>query len=158
MLQVNGESHLVSAPPATSLLEVLRDHIGLTGTKEACGRGECGTCTVLLNGQSILSCIATFDDIAGPISTIEGVADANSDLRAAFADFGAFQCGYCTPGQIVRAVALLNEQWPDDVQAIEAFVRHAMSGNICRCTGYVGIVDAIIHTARMRGKIRTQSP
>jgi carbon-monoxide dehydrogenase small subunit/xanthine dehydrogenase YagT iron-sulfur-binding subunit len=90
------------------------------------------------------------DTIRGPVMTIEGLSASVSDLRQAFADFGAFQCGFCTPGQIVRAAALLDEEWPDDPAALEHFVRHRMSGNICRCTGYAGIVDAILHVRARR--------
>ena len=132
------------------LLDALRDALGLTGTKEACGRGECGACTVLLDGRPILACVALVDDTVGEVTTIEGLADSCRDLREAFADHGAFQCGYCTPGQIVRASALLAEPLPVDAAAREAHVRHAMSGNICRCTGYTGIVDAVLSTAARR--------
>jgi len=124
----------------------------LTGTKEACGRGECGACTVLVNGRPVLSCITLVETVIGPVETIEGLAEANTDLREAFADCGGFQCGFCTPGQVVRASALLKEEWPQSADAKESFVRHRMSGNICRCTGYTGIVDAVLRTAEARGK------
>jgi aerobic-type carbon monoxide dehydrogenase small subunit (CoxS/CutS family) len=153
-LRVNGASRAVSVPPATPLLTVLRDELGLTGAKEPCGRGECGGCTVLIDGRPILSCLEIVDEANGCIVTIEGLAETFTDLREAFADHGAFQCGYCTSGQIVRAAALLDEEWPTKAESIEQFVRHAISGNICRCTGYCGIVDAIIHVAEARGKIR----
>lgn len=149
-LNINGTVRSLTLPAGTPLLDALRDTLGLTGSKEACGRGECGACTVLLDGRPILSCLALVDDTRGAVQTIEALAEANADLRQAFADCGAFQCGFCTPGQIVRAAALLREPWPDDPAAREAFVRHRMSGNICRCTGYTGIVDAIMRTAAAR--------
>lgn len=151
-LQINGSARDIAAAPGTPLLQVLRDGLGLTGTKDGCGRGECGACTVLLDGKPILSCLALVDDMFGAITTIEGLADELADLRGAFADFGAFQCGFCTPGQIVRAAALLAEAWPERSAEVEAFVRRRMSGNICRCTGYTGIVDAILHVRAARAK------
>jgi aerobic-type carbon monoxide dehydrogenase small subunit (CoxS/CutS family) len=152
-LKVNGQEAAVDVPPATSLLRALRDELGLRGTKESCGRGECGACTVLVDDVAVLSCVLLVEEACGEISTIEQISDLNRDLREAFADCGAFQCGFCTPGQITRAAALLQEQWPTESEAVEPFVRRAMSGNVCRCTGYTGIVDAIIATAKSRGKI-----
>jgi aerobic-type carbon monoxide dehydrogenase small subunit (CoxS/CutS family) len=149
-LVVNGNPVDIVAPPGTRLLDVLRDMLGLTGAKEACGRGECGACTVLISGRPVASCIQLADTVEGAVTTIEGLADAFADLRQAFADHGAFQCGFCTPGQIVRAAALLDEEWPLSSAEREAFVRHRMSGNICRCTGYSGIVDAILQVAAVR--------
>lgn len=153
-LNVNGVMQEIDIPPGTSLLEVLRDKLHLTGAKEACGRGECGACTVWLDGNPILSCLALVDTIEGEITTIEGLCQDFADLREAFADYGGFQCGFCTPGQIMRAAALLKQKWPADPTTWEAFIRHAMSGNVCRCTGYGGIVDAVLHTrnARDRGR------
>src|SRR5580692_3811834 len=126
------------------LIDILRGPLGLTGTKESCGRGECGACTVLIDGRPVVSCLVYAETVSGAITTIEGLAEDNTDLREAFADCGAFQCGFCTPGQIVRASALLKEKWPET--DIEKFVRHRLSGNICRCTGYGGIVDAVMKT------------
>jgi len=146
-LQVNGTNREFAVPPGTRLLDVLRDTLGLTGAKEACGRGECGACTVLVDGRPIVSCLAIVESISGPVTTVEGLGPDSDGLRQAFADCGAFQCGFCTPGQIVRAAALLREKWPSDPAAIERFVRHGMSGNICRCTGYSGIVAAVIRAA-----------
>jgi aerobic-type carbon monoxide dehydrogenase small subunit (CoxS/CutS family) len=146
-LKVNGRLVDVPARAGMRLLDFLRDTLGLTGTKEACGRGECGACTVLMDGRPILSCIALTETAVGEISTIEGLAGECVALRQAFADHGSFQCGFCTPGQIVRAAALLREPWPDNPSEHEAFVRRRMSGNICRCTGYTGIVDAILSVA-----------
>jgi aerobic-type carbon monoxide dehydrogenase small subunit (CoxS/CutS family) len=153
-LKVNGVMQELTAAPGTPLLQVLRDNLGLTGTKEACSRGECGACTVLLDGKPILSCIALVDDTQGDITTIEALADEFADLRAAFADCAGFQCGFCTPGQIVRAAALLREDWPVSPETADAFVRQRMSGNICRCTGYGGIVDAVLRTKLARGTSR----
>lgn len=150
---VNGAAREIAVAPGTPLLEVLRDTLGLTGTKEACGRGECGACTVLIDGQPVMSCMSLIEDVRGPVTTIEGIAEDHLDLRVAFADCGAFQCGFCTPGQIVRAAALLREPWPENAGDVEAFVHTAMSGNICRCTGYTGIVDAVMRTGANRGKL-----
>lgn len=137
---VNGEQvHEVSFAPDERLLDVLRGRLGLTGTKEACGRGECGACTVLVGGRPVLSCITLAGRVQDRVETIEGLAEEARGLRAAFADRGAFQCGFCTPGQIVRGVSLLREGLP--TRDLE--LRHALAGNICRCTGYVGIVQAL---------------
>jgi aerobic-type carbon monoxide dehydrogenase small subunit (CoxS/CutS family) len=149
-LIINGRRVDVAVPPGTRLLDLLRDTLRLTGTKEACGRGECGACTVLVDGRAIASCLALVDTTDGAVTTIEGLAVAFADLRQAFADHGAFQCGFCTPGQIVRAAALFAEDWPAAPDEREAFIRHRMSGNICRCTGYTGIVDAILAVADAR--------
>src|ERR1700710_3037237 len=135
-LQVNGASREFTAPPGTRLLDVLRATRGLPGAKEACGRGECGACTVRVDGRPIASCLAIVESVFGEVTTVEGLGAECDALRQGFADNGAFQCGFCTPGQIVRAAALLREEWPEDPASAEAFVRHAMSGNICRCTGY----------------------
>jgi aerobic-type carbon monoxide dehydrogenase small subunit (CoxS/CutS family) len=124
------------------LLDVLRERLGLTGTKEACGRGECGACTVLVDGRTVLSCIMLAWRIDGHVQTIEGLAEEAGDLRENFAATSAFQCGFCTPGQIVRGLALLREGLP----ATDDELRAAISGNICRCTGYQGIVEALRRT------------
>lgn len=137
-------------PPGVRLIDILRGQLGLTGTKESCGRGECGACTVLIDGRPVVSCLVYAETVRGAVTTIESLAEANTDLREAFADCGAFQCGFCTPGQIVRAAALLGEKWPVDPATREKFVRHRMSGNICRCTGYTGIVEAVLKTAAVR--------
>ena len=149
-LIVNGAAVEIDAAPGARLLDVLRDRLGLTGTKEACGRGECGACTVLVDGRPVMSCLALLATVRGSVTTIEGLAQDNTDLREAFADCGAFQCGFCTPGQIVRAAALLGEDWPASAEARERFVRQRLSGNICRCTGYAGIVEAVLRTAARR--------
>jgi aerobic-type carbon monoxide dehydrogenase small subunit (CoxS/CutS family) len=130
--------------PGERLLDVLRDRLGLKGTKEGCARGECGACTVLVDGRPALSCIMLASRVTGHVETIEGVAEEANSLRAAFADRGAFQCGFCTPGQVVRGVSLLRGGLPAD----DAALRRAMSGNVCRCTGYVGIIAALREAAR----------
>jgi aerobic-type carbon monoxide dehydrogenase small subunit (CoxS/CutS family) len=150
-LIVNGATVDVRMPPGVRLIDVLREQLGLTGTKESCGRGECGACTVLIDGRPVVACLVYAETVSGAVTTIEGLAADNTDLREAFADCGAFQCGFCTPGQIVRASALLREKWPDTDGAREKFVRHRLSGNLCRCTGYSGIVDAVLKTAAARG-------
>ncbi|CAN5612847.1 (2Fe-2S)-binding protein [soil metagenome] len=138
-IQVNGSAHPLDVDPGERLLDTLRDRLGLTGTKEACGRGECGACTVLIDGRPVVSCLVLTARTRGAVETVEGVADEALQLRAAFADLGGFQCGFCTPGQIVRGVGLLREGLPPGEEAL----RRAMSGNICRCTGYVGIIGAL---------------
>jgi aerobic-type carbon monoxide dehydrogenase small subunit (CoxS/CutS family) len=130
-------------PADLRLLDYLRDQCGLVGTKESCGRGECGACTVLVDGKAILSCITLASRVQGRVETIEGVAEESAELRESFARHGAFQCGFCTPGQIVRATAILRGGCPDtDVE-----LRKAMNGNVCRCTGYNGIIAAIREVA-----------
>ena len=151
-LRVNGREVDVEVAPGDSLLDVVRDRLRLTGAKEACGRGECGACTVLVDGTPVMACVTLAMLVRGEVTTIEGLADEARDLREAFADAGAFQCGFCTPGQIVRASALLK----DGGALNERVVREQMSGNICRCTGYTQIVDAVLTTARRRA-VRRQS-
>lgn len=128
-----------SLSPHERLLDVVRDRFGLTGTKEACGRGECGACTVLVDGVPVLACITLAARVTGDVTTVEGLAEEATPLRAAFADCGAFQCGFCTPGQIVRGTALLRAGLPES----DPELRREMSGNVCRCTGYAGIIDAL---------------
>jgi aerobic-type carbon monoxide dehydrogenase small subunit (CoxS/CutS family) len=137
-LTVNGRPIEMGVEPNDRLLDVLRDRLGLLGTKEACGRGECGACTVLVRGRPVMSCLVLAARVDS-VETIEGLREEARALREAFADTGAFQCGFCTPGQIVRGVALLREGLPADEQTL----RREISGNICRCTGYSGIVRAL---------------
>lgn len=146
-IEVNGEVRDLELDPGERLLDVLRDRLGLLGSKEGCGRGECGACTVLIDGRPVLSCITLASRVRGSVETIEGVAEEAGALREAFADHGAFQCGFCTPGQIVRGVSLLREGLPED----EGSVRRLMSGNVCRCTGYLGIVQALRQAGRRSG-------
>ena len=141
-LFVNGERREVTAEPQTTLLEVLRDQLGLTGAKEGCGTGECGSCTVLVNGNPILSCLALAVDCRDvKIVTIEGLAEGGclTHLQQAFLDRGAVQCGFCTAGMILSATALLAEN-PDPS---EGEVKKALEGNLCRCTGYNKIIEAV---------------
>jgi len=145
-LRVNGRACEVEIRPGDTLLRVLRNRLGLTGSKEACSRGECGACTVLLDGVPIVACMQLAVLVRAEVTTIEGLTEEARDLREAFADRGAFQCGFCTPGQIVRASALVREPGPPD----ERTVRLQMSGNVCRCTGYTQIVDAVLDVWRRR--------
>lgn len=146
-LRINGQEHDVGVPALTPLLTVLRDHFGHKGAKKACGRGECGACTVLVGGQPVLSCLTLSGRVRGDVLTVEGLGPEWAGLRQSFADHGGFQCGYCTAGQIMRAVALLQEGLPADADGARQKIRYAMSGNICRCTGYNGIVDAVLQYA-----------
>jgi len=148
---VNGKPYEVIIEPRTLLIDVLRDKLGLKGTKYACGTGDCGACTVLVDGKPVLSCltlaVAAKDK---SILTIEGMADGTTlhPIQQAFIDHGAVQCGFCTPGMILGAKALLDEN-PNPTQDE---VKTALAGNLCRCTGYVKIVDAVLAAAEtMRG-------
>lgn len=136
-IAVNGELLAGSQPPDGTLLGFLRDR-GLTGAKEACGRGECGACTVLVEGDLRLACVTLSATVTGPVTTVEGSDAAGAAVREAFADHAAFQCGYCTPGHVVTAGALIAAGVADREQ-----LRRRISGNICRCTGYSQILDAI---------------
>ena len=141
-LTVNGESRTVAFPVHHTLLEVLREELGLTGTKHGCELGECGTCTVLVDGQPVLSCLALAAEMEGrAIATVEGLQQGNTlhPLQAAFADLGAAQCGYCTPGILMTAKALLAE----NPRPERAEIRAALAGNLCRCTGYIKILEAV---------------
>jgi carbon-monoxide dehydrogenase small subunit len=144
---VNGEQHELSVPSHHTLLQVLRERLVLTGTKNGCEAGECGACTVLLNGEPVNSCMVLAPEADGAeIVTIEGLADGIQldPLQQAFLDAGATQCGYCTPGILINARALLNRN-PDPS---ETEIREALVGNLCRCTGYLRIVEAILAAAR----------
>ncbi|MEE8138730.1 MAG: (2Fe-2S)-binding protein [Thermoanaerobaculia bacterium] len=141
-LRVNGERRVVAFPSHHTLLEVLREECALTGTKHGCELGECGTCTVLLDGKPVLSCLVLAAELAGrEIETVEGLQQGNRlhPLQAAFADLGAAQCGYCTPGILMAAKALLAE----NARPSESEIREALSGNLCRCTGYHKILQAV---------------
>jgi aerobic-type carbon monoxide dehydrogenase small subunit (CoxS/CutS family) len=138
-LRVNGRDVEVEVAPGDTLLRVLRERLHLTGAKEACGRGECGACTVLVDGTPIMSCVMLATLVRGEVTTIEGLAEVSRGLRESFADAGAFQCGFCTPGQIVSAAALVGANPSPSRDEI----RHAMSGNICRCGTYPKIEEAI---------------
>jgi len=141
-LTVNGEQYDLALEPQVTLLEALRDHLGLTGTKEGCGTGECGSCTVLMDDKPILSCLTLAADCRGSqIVTIEGLAQGGklTPVQEAFLEKGAVQCGFCTPGMVLSVTALLDE----NPQPSEQELKKALEGNLCRCTGYNKIVEAV---------------
>lgn len=146
LVEVNGDGHAVSSKDGRTLLDYLRNQLHLTGAKPGCERGECGACTVLVGGRPRPSCLVLVSSVGGPITTIEGLAHEIEDLRSAFADAGAFQCGYCTPGQLVSAEGYLRSGGASSDHEIRA----AMQGNICRCTGYTQIVTAVRQVAEQR--------
>jgi xanthine dehydrogenase YagT iron-sulfur-binding subunit len=153
-LKVNGEAKQLDVAPWTTLLDALREHLNLTGTKKGCDHGQCGACTVLVDGRRINSCLtlAIMKD-GSEVTTVEGIAegDALHPLQQAFIEYDAFQCGYCTPGQICSAVGMMTEGRARTVDDI----RELMSGNICRCGAYPNIVAAlehVMHANRMREK------
>jgi len=152
-LTVNGKSYRVDVDPRERLLDLLRNEFRLTGAKEGCGEGECGACTVIMDGDAVNSCtILAFQARGSSILTIEGLAveDELSILQSSFIRNGAIQCGYCTPGMIMSAKALLMKT-PNPT---DAEIRAAIAGNICRCTGYVNIVKAIQDAARQQTERR----
>ncbi|GMU65189.1 MAG: carbon-monoxide dehydrogenase small subunit [Acidobacteriota bacterium] len=141
-LKVNGEERTVAFPVHHTLLEVLREELALTGTKHGCELGECGTCTVLVDGRPILSCLALAAEMEGrAIETVEGLTRGAElhPLQRTFADLGAAQCGYCTPGILMAAKALIAEE----PAPTRARIRAALAGNLCRCTGYQKILEAV---------------
>ena len=142
ILTVNGAAHTVRTAAQRSLLDVLREELGLTGTKKGCNAGDCGVCTVLLDGLPVNACLVLAVQAVGKeITTIEGVAADGClhPLQKAFIERGAAQCGFCTPGMVLSSISLLNE----NPRPTRAEIQEALSGNICRCTGYVQIVEAI---------------
>lgn len=150
---LNGTQINVFADSRQTLLDVLRSTLNMTGTKEGCGEGECGACTVLIDGLTINACLyPAFETEGKRVTTIEGLADEKNRLsiiQQSFVDSGAIQCGFCTPGMVLSAKALLDTN-PDPS---EAEIREALAGNLCRCTGYVQIIDAVKKTAaRMKEK------
>jgi len=156
-LLVNGEPHDAVVAGYKTLLEALREDLGLTGTKHGCELGECGACTVLLDGEPVLSCLVLAVECEGrSVQTIEGLAESWKPgpelhpLQAAFADFGGSQCGYCTPGVIMTAKALLDR----NPQPTRQEIKEATAGNLCRCTGYNQIVEAIEGAAEVLRKER----
>lgn len=165
-LVVNGEAVEVDVAPDARLVDVLRDRLGLTGAKDACGRGDCGACTVLVGDRAVLACLTLAARVDEPVRTVEGIAAEAAELRRAFADRGGLQCGYCTPGFIVRCHEMLEAAGvggaagAEDGAAVvgpspkagaaavgaagEAVIRAGLSGNFCRCTGYNGPVAAVV--------------
>ncbi|AZO59319.1 MAG: 2Fe-2S iron-sulfur cluster binding domain-containing protein [Mesorhizobium sp.] len=143
-LRINKQPYELSLDARTSLLDALRDHVGLTGTKKGCDHGQCGACTVLVDGKRVLSCLsfAVMND-GKEVTTVEGLASSDGKLhpmQQAFIDHDAFQCGYCTPGQIMSAIGCVNEGHANS----EDDIREYMSGNICRCAAYPNIVAAVV--------------
>jgi len=149
---LNGEAAEVAFAPHKTLLEVLREDLSLTGTKHGCELGECGTCTVLVDGRSILSCLFLGLDAEGrEVTTIEGMAEGGQlhPLQDTFADLGAAQCGYCSPGFLLAAKELVDKK----PKPTRDEIKEALSGNLCRCTGYIKIYEAVeLAAARMRGE------
>ena len=147
---VNGESQTLKAYPLERLLDVLREQLHLTGTKEGCGEGECGACSVFLNGELVNSCLVpAVQAVGATINTIEGVA-SGGDLDAvqqAFVEFGGAQCGICTPGMVLAAVDLLSR----NPNPSEQQIRTGLAGNLCRCTGYMKIFESVVQACRKQG-------
>jgi carbon-monoxide dehydrogenase small subunit len=149
-LTVNGTLYELSVQPWETLLEVIRDRLGLTGTKEGCGLGECGACTVIMDGKTVNSCLVLAVEADGAqITTIEGLADGDQlhPIQEAFIEHGGLQCGFCTPGMIISAKGLLDE----NPNPSEAEIRRAIAGNLCRCTGYTKIIESIASAAKSMG-------
>ena len=141
-LTVNGTLYKLSVQPWETLVEVIRDNLGLTGTKEGCGLGECGVCTVIMDGKTVNSCLVLATEADGKqITTIEGLADGDKlhPIQEAFIEQGGLQCGFCTPGMIMSAKALLDENPSPD----EEEIRKGIAGNFCRCTGYTKIIESV---------------
>ncbi len=151
VMTVNGDTVEVAVESGVMLIDVLREELHLTGTKESCGRGECGACTVLLDGKTVNSCITpAMKAMNREVCTIEGLGSPGKlhPIQEAFVEHGAVQCGFCTPGVIMSVKALLDE----NPNPTETEVRVGLSGNICRCTGYVKIVDAVLAAAKRMSK------
>lgn len=144
---VNGERRSVEAPPMARLLDVLREQLHLTGTKEGCGEGECGACSVFINGKIVNSCLVPIAQVEGAeIKTIEGIATDNQlhAVQQAFIDCGGAQCGICTPGMVLAAVDLLER----NANPTDADIRTGLAGNLCRCTGYMKIFESVVRACR----------
>ena len=149
-LIINGQTEELLVPSNMTLLHVLRDQLGLTGTKNGCEAGECGACTILVDGEPVNSCLALAVELDGrEITTIEGLSNNGklTPLQQAFADLNAVQCGYCTPGMLMAATALLRR----NPKPTQEDIQKAMVGNLCRCTGYQRIIDAIMEASRQGG-------
>jgi carbon-monoxide dehydrogenase small subunit len=152
-LRVNGDTYEAAAKPNDTLLDVLRETLGFVGTKEGCGVGECGACTVVMNGRPVLSClILALDAVGSEIITIEGLAQGEKldPLQQSFVEHGAVQCGFCTPGMILTAKDLLSRNEHPTSEEI----KQAVAGNFCRCTGYVKILEAIEAASKVQGSGR----
>ncbi len=147
---LNGDRMETEIKTHWTLLHLLRNHLGLTGTKEGCGKGECGACTVIVDGKAVNACLYPAMELEGKeVLTIEGLADAEGNLhriQKAFVEHGAVQCGFCTPGMVMSAIALLDE----NARPSEEDIRMAIAGNFCRCTGYIQIIEAIKAASRGR--------
>jgi len=150
-LSINGDTYDVLVSPNNTLLEVLRDKLGLMGTKRGCDLGACGACTVLINGEAYLSCVMLAIDAGGKdILTIEGLAEGGElhPLQSSFVEKGGLQCGFCTPGMILTARAILNEE----ENPTEDVIKRKMAGNLCRCTGYKKVVEAVMSANEHTGE------
>ncbi len=150
-LTINGETYEIAVEPQETLLEVLHKRIGLTGTKEGCGTGECGSCTVLVEGEPLLGCLLLAVECENKqIETIEGQADEGvlTPVQQAFLEKGAVQCGFCTPGMVMASTALLRSNSEPNQEEIKG----ALEGHLCRCTGYNKIMEAVIHAASLTGR------
>jgi xanthine dehydrogenase YagT iron-sulfur-binding subunit len=151
-LEVNGRVHRAMLDPRTTLLDALRDHLGLTGSKKGCDHGQCGACTVHVGGRRVLSCLTLAASVRKPVTTIEGLAGngALHPMQQAFIDQDAFQCGYCTPGQIMSGIGCIAEGHAGN----DAEIREFMSGNLCRCAAYPHIVEAVKQAAAKQATIK----
>ena len=150
-LTVNGQAHHLRLDPRTTLLDALREHLGLTGSKKGCDHGQCGACTVHVGGERVLSCLTLAVQVRAPVTTIEGLAAPDGRLhpmQAAFVEQDALQCGYCTPGQIMSAIACVNEGHAGS----DAEIAEYMSGNLCRCAAYPHIVSAVRQAKPQMGR------
>ncbi len=150
-LKINGDSYEVLVSPNNTLLEVLRDKLGLMGTKQGCDLGACGACTVLINGEAYLSCLMLAMDAVGKeIMTIEGIEEDGllHPLQTAFVEKGGLQCGFCTPGMILTAKTILDEE----EHPTEDTIKKKMAGNLCRCTGYKKIIEAVMSVDKQTGE------
>ena len=155
-LEVNGIVHTVDAWPMQRLLDVLREDLKLTGVKEGCGEGECGACSVLLDGVLVNSCLVPISQAEGAsITTIEGLATNGRPhpIQQAFIEHGGTQCGFCTPGMIMAVVSLLRE----NPNPSEAEIRNGIAGNLCRCTGYVRILESVVQAAKSMQQVEHES-
>jgi aerobic carbon-monoxide dehydrogenase small subunit len=152
-LRINSIDYEIAVDHNRLLVDLIREELGLTGTKKGCGTGDCGICTVLMNGLPVLSClILAIQTDGSEITTIEGIADGNKlhPVQQSFIDHGAIQCGFCTPGMILTTIAFLKKNHDPS----ENEVRSALSGNLCRCTGYQKIIEAVLDAAKIMGAVK----